>query len=99
MSGHAQDGTINSMYSDTATISGSPQASAFQRDTSQDEFPRTIPDPHAADRARTLVLCFDGTGDQLVQSHNFVYLESLCTISGLTRTYVKCPTYSIFSGF
>ncbi|KAG6810879.1 hypothetical protein H0H92_009971 [Tricholoma furcatifolium] len=43
------------------TIIDSPQSSKFTDADVASEFPRAIPPTHAA---RTLVLCFDGTGDQ-----------------------------------
>jgi len=69
--GHLRSG---SNFSDTATlIANSPQASAFikpgdvhpvkERSISGGPSPIVVPPEHAA---RTLVLCFDGTGDQCV---------------------------------
>ncbi|KAF9461525.1 hypothetical protein BDZ94DRAFT_1290707 [Collybia nuda] len=69
MSGHTQDGTTSSMYSDSLTINGSPQASKFRDDASSEEFPLTIPS-RETHPARTLVLCFDGTGDQWVANNS-----------------------------
>ena len=47
--------------SDSPTVAGSP-ASEFGILPSA--LPRYIPDVHHPTRRRTLVLCFDGTGDQ-----------------------------------
>ena len=69
--GHLRSG---STFSDTATLSAnSPQASAFikpggvhglkEGSISGGPSPIVVPPEHAA---RTLVLCFDGTGDQCV---------------------------------
>jgi hypothetical protein len=52
--------------SDAATLTSSPRSSIFARGNSSgdvDEFPSIVPPTHSA---RTLVLCFDGTGDQYV---------------------------------
>ncbi|KAF8066486.1 hypothetical protein FPV67DRAFT_1781048 [Lyophyllum atratum] len=59
---HVQDASLSSVLSDTATVTGSPQASTFTgASVGGSEFPKTIP-PTSLGRA--LVLCFDGTGDQ-----------------------------------
>ncbi|KAF9461536.1 hypothetical protein BDZ94DRAFT_1167539 [Collybia nuda] len=44
-------------------MNGSPQTSTFYDDSSSEEFPSTIPSRETFP-ARTLILCFDGTGDQ-----------------------------------
>lgn len=72
IAGHAQEATNSSILSETATITGSPQNSTFTTNGSSapsPEFPRTIPEANAA---RTLVLCFDGTGDQYVFDLSFI---------------------------
>jgi uncharacterized protein (DUF2235 family) len=61
----------SSNFSDGATLAGSPSQSGFSDRpvpgsptvSSSGEIPAVIP-PHEPHRARTLVLCFDGTGDQ-----------------------------------
>lgn len=62
---HVQEPTASSAFSDTATVTGSPQASTFVDGAMKptEPFPYTIP---PTNNARTLVLCFDGTGDQSV---------------------------------
>ncbi|KAF9461016.1 hypothetical protein BDZ94DRAFT_861028 [Collybia nuda] len=64
VTGHVQEVSLSPTLSDAATITGSPQSSKFIANgssTLSTEFPRMIPE---ANTARTLVLCFDGTGDQ-----------------------------------
>ncbi|KAF8066001.1 hypothetical protein FPV67DRAFT_1692541 [Lyophyllum atratum] len=58
---HAHEASASSLRSDTTTITGSPQASTFAAAGMASQFPKTIP---PSSSARTLVLCFDGTGDQ-----------------------------------
>ncbi|RDB14966.1 hypothetical protein Hypma_016149 [Hypsizygus marmoreus] len=57
---HVQEATASSTFSDTATITGSPRSSTFTAGQPT-ETPAVIPPEHTY---RTLVLCFDGTGDQ-----------------------------------
>jgi hypothetical protein len=58
---HAQEATASSALSDSATISTSPQGSTFA--SASKPYPAVIPPEHPV---RTLILCFDGTGDQSV---------------------------------
>ncbi|KAF8066488.1 hypothetical protein FPV67DRAFT_1626406 [Lyophyllum atratum] len=58
---HAYEASASTLRSDTPTITGSPQASTFAAANMASQFPKTIP---PSSSARTLVLCFDGTGDQ-----------------------------------
>ncbi|KAG6873169.1 hypothetical protein C0995_002018 [Termitomyces sp. Mi166 len=55
---HVQESSSATRLSDSATFTGSPQVSKLAP-----EFHTSIP-PATPERARTLVLCFDGTGDQ-----------------------------------
>lgn len=67
---HSQD--ASSALSDSETVTISPGSSTFANVEYGDssEFPSVIPTEHAA---RTLILCFDGTGDQSVTgSSSFV---------------------------
>lgn len=60
---HVQDPSASSVLSDTATVTGSLQASTFiGSGVTPAQFPKTIPPPTTM--GRSLVLCFDGTGDQ-----------------------------------
>ena len=78
--GHLRSG---SNFSDTATLTAnSPPASAFIKPGGVKEgsiaggpTPIVVPPEHAA---RTLVLCFDGTGDQCVSS-------SLIVVAGVVN--------------
>ena len=78
--GHLRSG---SNFSDTATLTAnSPTASAFIKPGGVKEgsiasgpTPIVVPPEHAA---RTLVLCFDGTGDQCVSS-------SLIVVAGVVN--------------
>ncbi|KAF5372302.1 hypothetical protein D9615_009237 [Tricholomella constricta] len=59
---HVPEASTASVLSDTATLTGSPLGSTFNGiSVEASEFPRSIP---PSSPARTLVLCFDGTGDQ-----------------------------------
>jgi len=64
--GHAQE-VSSPIQSDADTVLGSPQDSTF-KGAADSEFPAVIPPVHPA---RTLVLCFDGTGDQYATSFCF----------------------------
>jgi hypothetical protein len=67
---HAQETSASSALSDTPTITTSPQSSAFASASQGNAFPAVIPPEN---RARTLILCFDGTGDQSVVHSSFFY--------------------------
>lgn len=71
---HVQDASAASALSDSPTVSGSPQNSTFASTSGgiPEEFPAVIPPVHAA---RTLILCFDGTGDQLVTGGSSCYCQ------------------------
>jgi hypothetical protein len=58
---HSQEVSSPISIGDGDTLSGSPQVSRFNGSVNDSEFPAAIPPEHSA---RTLVLCFDGTGDQ-----------------------------------
>ena len=61
---HVQDASASSATSQAATVVGSPQASTFVNGPPKPtEIPPVIP---PINNGRTLVLCFDGTGDQSV---------------------------------
>ena len=61
---HVEDASTSSTTSPAATVVGSPQTSTFVNGPPKPaEVPLVIPPVHDA---RTLVLCFDGTGDQSV---------------------------------
>ncbi|KAG5636745.1 hypothetical protein H0H81_007003 [Sphagnurus paluster] len=71
---HAAEASISSVLSDS-TIAGSPQGSAFSNGSSASEFPRSIP---PTSPVRTLVVCFDGTGDQFDSDNsNIVQLVTM----------------------
>ncbi|KAL0959660.1 hypothetical protein HGRIS_011362 [Hohenbuehelia grisea] len=66
--GHAQEATVASVLSDTETLAASPTTSKITAKLSPDalpmfnaDSPSIIPPIHPY---RTLVMCFDGTGDQ-----------------------------------
>jgi hypothetical protein len=70
---HAQEISAASALSDSPTVAGSPQNSTFaSASTGTSEFPAVIPPEH---HARTLVLCFDGTGDQSVAESSSLLLK------------------------
>lgn len=69
------------MLSEASTFLEIPQASNFANGNSKvdPEVPPPVPPTHSN---RTLVLCFDGTGDQSVKvTFELIYLHSTCYLS------------------
>lgn len=78
-SNHIQAGSSVSFADTIVGVSESPQNSTFKHTPEDEERPPFASDIPSIipldtdDRARTLVLCFDGTGDQ------YVHLFPMCT--------------------
>ena len=72
---HGQEASTASALSNSATITGSPQNSTFASSSigkSASVLPAVIPPPDEQ-IGRSMVVCFDGTGDQLVARGLFFY--------------------------
>lgn len=90
-------------FSDAATLTSSPRNSVFARGSSSNDASDLHPILPPEHDARTLVLCFDGTGDQsvfLLVNPTRIHVLTLNPI-GLTLTCVPVVTTlsSIIHGF
>lgn len=90
---HGSEPSTASVLSDSATVTGSPQNSTFASTSTgipASGLPAVIPPPDQH-TGRSLIVCFDGTGDQLVPTACFT-TENLTSSTGLTQTCVVSAT-------